>query len=60
MRSGLSVNTANRICKHASDIQILVSSTVARQLPPGTQLGEALQVQVKGKTAPLEVFTLQS
>jgi class 3 adenylate cyclase len=57
---GDSVNTANRICKQAAGGQILVSRSMTPQLGAGTVYGPGILLQIKGKTAQLEVLPLQA
>lgn len=56
---GDTVNTAKRICDQAGGGEILLSQAVLEQLPPGTALGEARMLTMKGKEEPLEVRPLR-
>ncbi len=53
---GDSVNTAKRLCDFAKSGEILISENVYTVLSPPTKMQQA--IQVKGKTMPIQVFTL--
>jgi len=55
---GDTVNTANRICKQAGGGQVLASAAMASRLGDTFERGPALDLQIKGKAAPLQVFPL--
>jgi class 3 adenylate cyclase len=55
---GDTVNTAKRIESAAAGGEVLVSEAARRQLPAAFACGEAREVAVKGKEAPLRVFPL--
>ena len=53
------VNIAARLCSNARQDEILISSTVAKQLPKNILLEELKPLSVKGKSKPLHVYKVK-
>ncbi len=54
---GDAINLSARLMQAAQDNQILLDTAVRDQLPPGVELTDLGPIQVKGKAAPIQIFT---